>query len=303
MEEDAWERRHVDRWRMDDIEEDERERLIRILRRWAYWLGIALLAVGLILLQVHALWDRFRGNDPARLDIPCVIHGQTQLYVTEKRIYLFCEPENAVNVYDMEGNFLFRAQGPGPRYRYGTGSMAMWGDNIYLTTRNERLFRFDRNGNPRGRAQGGWVYDREGEKTDLQYSGTVLYFDERHVCYRALTGLDSIRAYFYRTTAGTYQHSFATDGEAIRAWGGSYVKPGESVTYQGVVYGVSFHQLYKIEEGRTQILAETSLMEWYLQSTELELVSVVVGGLLCWCAVWSPKRKRGETKERAEQDK
>ena len=303
MKEDEREELYRDRWRMEDIEEDERERLIRILRRWAYWLGIALLVVGLILLQVHVLWDRSRGDDPARLDIPCVIHGQTQLYVTGERIYLFCEPENAVNVYDMAGNFLFRAQGPGPRYRYGTGSLAMWGDNIYLTTRNERLIRFDGNGNPRGRAQGGWVYDREGEKTDLQYRGTVLYFDERHVCYRALTGLDSIRAYFYRTTAGTYQQSYASDGEAIRAWGGSYVEYDQTVTYGDAVYGVSHNQLYKMEKGQQEILAQTSLIQWYLQSTELELASVVVGSLLCWCAIWPPKWKRGTPEEQGKQDK
>lgn len=258
---------------------DRLDQMTHFLWLGLHWLGIIMITVGMSLFLTHFLETKIGRNGPMRMDTPCAIFGQTQLYVAGEKLYLFCEQESAVNVYDLDGTFLFRVQGP--RLPNGRGSLALWGEEIYLTSRTpHRLIRFDKDGNCLGWAEDGWVYDREGKRTAFQYTGTPLYFDEEKVCYNTWMEKEKTHAYYYIGVSGTHRLRLETDAEVIGWLGGSYAEYGKTVTYGDVVYGVSLNKLYKIENGQKEILAKTPLVQWYLRSNVLEWLSAVAGAAI-----------------------
>ena len=277
-------------WRKDrELERWWREHKPFPLRA-LFGLGTVMLVVGMSLFVTYSFRAKISQVGPARMEIPCAIYGRTQLYMAGEKLYLFCEGANAVNVYDLDGNFLFCTQISW--FSNGISSLAMWGEEMYITSRDHKLFRFDRDGNCLGWAEDGWVYDREGNRTAFQYNWTPLYFDEKSVCYHTRVGEKREHAYVYKTTAGTYRLQAETEAEVIRMLGGSYVDYGKTVTYGDVVYGVSLNKFYKIENGQKEILTKTPLMQWYLQSPILEWLSAAAGGLLCNLASKTEKKSK-----------
>lgn len=257
------------------------------------WIGKALFLTAMLLfVTCHYRSARVK-DGPARMDIPCAILGRTQLYVANDRIYLFSESESAANVYGTDGTFLFRIQAP--HFSNGMGNMVLFGEEIYISSRNHQLVRFGRDGNYLGIAESVEEHNKNGDDLRTSYDSQVydvdghpmfsfgltfyteaVYFDEEGVWYSDWVEEEKEHIIFFSNGIDTYRPEEVQDmsyNQRIQFLGGNTTAYGRSATDGKATYYVSGGGLYKTENGQPEKLAQTPLLEVYLRSPWLEWLS------------------------------
>lgn len=257
--------------------------------RVIYSIGCLLTVAGMVTFLSSWLRDKTASDEYWRGETPCPIVGHTQLYAQNGRIYLFSEAKTAVNIYEPDGTFLFCIQGP--RVSYGMGKMTLYGQEIYMESRNNILLRFDQEGNCLGTATGGVLFSSSGKEI-FRCNGTIEHYDDEAVYYSVWS--EEEETYVY------YRHDLAS-GIAKR-WepgvNGKVIFPGEThAKYDAdavngdITYSVSANRLYKIENGERTLLAKTPFLTYYLNSRLTEWLSMMVGGgLMNWAEKRSKKK-------------
>ena len=255
------------------------EKVVNPFLRGLNWIAKGLIFLSAILFVTCGYRSAREKEALSRMDAPCAILGRTQLYVSHDRIYLFSEAESAANIYDTDGTFLFRVQAP--HFSNGMGSMALFGEEIYITSRMDQLVRFDRDGNYLGIAESVQEHNKREREENLQstydsqvydvdgdprisfgrtFYTTAIYFDENGVWYRDWIeeeGEHVYYYYFYQDDSGTYRLEGSQDrnnAQQIRLLGGNTAEYGAPATDGKATYSVSGGGLYKTENGQRERL-------------------------------------------------
>ena len=235
------------------------------------------------------LRDKTASDEYWRGETPGPIVGHTQLYAQNGRIYLFSEAKTAVNIYEPDGTFLFCIQGP--RVSYGMGKMTLYGQEIYMESRNNILLRFDQEGNCLGTATGGVLSSPSGREI-FCCNGTIEHYDDETVYYSVWSEKEETHIYYRHDLAsGTSKRwERGADGK-VTFPGETYAKYDADAVSGGITYSVSANRLYKTENGEKTLLAKTPFLTYYLNSRLTEWLSALMGiGLTNWAEKRSKKK-------------
>lgn len=257
--------------------------------RVVYSIGYLLAVAGMVTFLSSWLRDRTASDEYWRGETPCPIVGHTQLYAQNGRIYLFSEAKTAVNIYEPDGAFLFCIQGP--RASNGMGKLTLYGQEIYMESRNNILLRFDQEGNCLGSATGGVLSSSAGKEI-FRCNGTIEHYDDETVYYSVWSEEEETHLYYrHDLISGNVKQGWPGASGKVIFPGGTYAKYDADAVNEGITYSVSINRLYKIENGEKVLLAKTPFLTYYLNSKLTEWLSMIVGaGLMDWAEKRSKKK-------------
>lgn len=203
-------------------------------------LGTIMSVVGLIIFLTAPQWGESNYDYTVKLDTPQPITSGSTLIAANDRVYVFSEKLCAVNVYRESGEFLFCVRGV--RNQNGKAHLFLSGTDINIISRRHVLFRFDENGNYRGK--------RDNVHPDAQRMTFLVGQDKDG---------DTLPA------AEIKGYTFAADKSTMAA--------------EDAVYSVRLNRVYRTTSSGSAVFASTPLYLYYIKSPLLGWLTLVLGML------------------------
>lgn len=224
------------------------------------------------------------------------LYGDTSIIKYDDKLFCFSEQNAAVNVFDLEGNFLYA--NCVPNFTNGQASMYLANGDLLIEDRNNNFYKYDLNGKFLGRSIITYsddgnistiiLYDSN-DKISKSYALSedeysvynISYFDKNKVDIEIQTGgnirilriTDKGKDLLEKISVDDqyYSHHFAEDIEVVNA--------ESTLEEKGASYYVLMGSLYKTTDSDLQVLHKESLWNWYSHSVGAAWLTGVFGGL------------------------
>ena len=254
------------------------------------------LILGLILMVVGTLGFLTAGQSGTsdydvtqRLEEPQFLGGGATILAENGRLYVFNEEMCSVNVFTQEGDFLFCVRGS--RFQNGKATMFMRGGNIYIEGRDHTLYLFDSEGNYVGQTKidqdlREYVVLSDWE-APVYPPGELVLFDSNHVWYYVDKTAKNRRLLYCRDFRKKTEQLIGEYiiGETVGLEDCVYGKSGVPARVGDTEYRVAWNRLLRVQNGETQVLAQTPLYLNYRHSALATWLTMVAGCLLS--GAWS----------------
>lgn len=202
------------------------------------------------------------------------LDGGTSVVKYNDRLYAFTEQNCAVDVFDINGNFLYANQVP--IHQNGESDYYLVNDNLYIVDKNDNIYRYDSDGNYLGRI----IYN---------------YYDEDVITVQKYNSIDKLVSTYELKLDFAYPIYFDDDKDLIYTYdyllsydgnkfskepivsddlapfgsyvdGAVYLEKNSIGEFDGVEYYTYFGDLYASSDNGLKELYSVSLFTWYRHS-------------------------------------
>ncbi|MGN0535692.1 MAG: helix-turn-helix domain-containing protein [Eubacterium sp.] len=251
-----------------DVENEKQpSKKTRILYYTFLGIGFVIMAFGLVLFMSNMQFGTTDVDYTVAQKEIVSLYGSTKVIEYGNKIFAFTEQNCAVDVFDINGNFLYANQVPVGQN--GISDMYLKNNNLYIFDRDENLYRYDMNGNFLGRCtcecydEGTYTvmfYDESDRRIDTRVFDEedymyIAYFDDNS--YIVTTYCDPDYDYVLEYVNGVENRTKMPTSECMADFvdGAVYSESDEYYTFKGSLYSTEKGELYK-----------ESTFDWYRHS-------------------------------------
>lgn len=236
-------------------------------------IGAAIMFFGFVMFMSNMQFDTIEVDytKPSKEFIP--LDGMTSVVKYNDRLYAFTEQNSAVDVFDLDGNFIYANQIT--NHPKGMAEYYLVNDNLYIKDKLGDLYRYDLNGNFLGRCV--VFYKDEDVATISKYdknnklissfeteeeSVTLIYFDNANTMFHSYDYLITYDGKNFNKTSIDYYEAYI--GEYVKD--AVFLEENGSKKFDGVEYYVFRGCLYANSDDDLIKLYSVPFFSWYRHS-------------------------------------